>query len=105
MLDPRSPAGGCLDEVVSAGVEVVEFGGLEITRGCAGFQDAVLNGRLVHIGQGPLDAAVAGASTRTVGESWAWSRVSSQVDISPLVACTFAFAALAADIPEPVFAY
>lgn len=91
VVDPRSPAGGCIDDLVGAGVQVVELGGLEITRGCAGFQDAVLNGRLVHIGQGPLDAAVAGASTRAVGESWAWSRVSSQVDISPLVACAFAF--------------
>jgi phage terminase large subunit-like protein len=105
VVDPRSPAGGTIGLLVDAGVTVVELSGQELTQACAGFQDAVLNARLAHIGQGPLDAAVAGASTRHVGEAWSWSRISSQVDISPLVACTLAFARVGAGAPECVFAY
>lgn len=92
VLDPRSPAAGCIPDLVAAGVRIVEMSGQEVTQACASFQDAVLNHRVAHIGQVPLTAAVAGASARTVGEAWAWARVSSQVDISPLVAVTLAFA-------------
>jgi hypothetical protein len=35
-------------------------------------------------------AAVRGAVTRPLGDSWVWSRKSSAVDISPLVAVTLA---------------
>lgn len=91
-LDPRSPAGGLISELLKVGVQIVEVSGLDLAQACAGFQDAVLNGRIAHIGQVPLDAAVAGASTRKLGEAWAWSRLSSQVDVAPLVAVTIAFA-------------
>jgi hypothetical protein len=37
-----------------------------------------------------MAAAIQGAVKRQVGESWAWSRRSSAVDISPLVAATLA---------------
>jgi hypothetical protein len=45
---------------------------------------------LRHLGTPELDAAVAGAITRPLGDAWAWSRKSSSVDISPLVASTMA---------------
>lgn len=105
ILDPRSPAGGCVGELAAAGVQLDEVSGQELTQACAAFQDAVLNGRIAHIGQVPLTAAVAGAAARHVGEAWAWSRVSSQVDISPLVACTLAFARCATGAVEHVYAY
>lgn len=35
-------------------------------------------------------AALDGAVKRPLGEAWVWSRKSSAVDISPLVACTIA---------------
>lgn len=105
VVDPRSPAGGTIAELLAAGVQVVEVSGQELTQACAAFQDAVLNGRIAHIGQVPLTAAVAGAAARHVGEAWAWSRVSSQVDISPLVAVTLAFARCATGAVEHVYAY
>jgi hypothetical protein len=40
---------------------------------------------------GELDSAIKGAAKRTLGEAWAWSRKSSDVDISPLVSVTLAF--------------
>ena len=92
-VDPKSPTAGLLPALVAAGVDVVEVSTVEYVAACAAFQDAVLNGRVCHIGQPPLDAAVAGADVRTVGESWAWSQRASTVDISPLNAVTLALSA------------
>ena len=95
-LDPRSQAGGLISDLRAAGVEVVEVNTLGYTQACARLQRAVHDGTVRHRGQGPLDSAVAGAAVRTVGEAWAWARLSSQVDISPLVAVTLAYGADAA---------
>jgi hypothetical protein len=45
---------------------------------------------LRHFDQSELNAAVAGADRRTLGESWTWQRRSEDVDISPLEAVTLA---------------
>jgi hypothetical protein len=37
-----------------------------------------------------LDAAIAGAAKRPLGDSWAWARRGLSVDISPLVAVSLA---------------
>jgi hypothetical protein len=42
------------------------------------------------LGTPELKAALKGASKRSLGDSWAWARKSSAVDISPLVAVTLA---------------
>lgn len=49
--------------------------------------------RVHHIGQGELDAAVAGAIKHYHGDRWRWDRVGSAVDVSPLYAVTLARAA------------
>lgn len=54
------------------------------------FVDAVEQGTLRHLGSVELASALAGAVKRPLGDAWAWSRKSSTVDISPLVACTLA---------------
>lgn len=103
-VDPRSAAGGLVDDLRKAGVVVVEVGVLAYAKACARLKLAVLDRTVRHRGQGPLDSAVAGAAIRPVGETWVWARLSSQVDISPLVAATLAFGA--SDDPVPVsFAY
>lgn len=66
-----------------------------LTRGdvgasCAAMQEAIKSGSVVHVGQAELDAAVANARTRYVGEVELWDRRSASVDISPLVACSAA---------------
>lgn len=43
-----------------------------------------------HIPHPGLDAALAGAAKRKLGEAWAWDRLGVDVDISPLVAVTLA---------------
>lgn len=89
-LDPKGPAGSLLAQLQLAGIEVLAVNGAEHAQACGGFLDAVIEDRLTHIGQPPLEVAVAGATRRTLGDAWAWSRRHSTVDISPLVAVTLA---------------
>jgi hypothetical protein len=77
---------------------------------CGRFYDAVVNRRVRHTDQVDMTAAVAGAATRKLGDAWAWSRSSSAVDISPLVAATLALWGATtlereAQAAAPVFAY
>lgn len=92
VLDPAGPAGPLLSGL--RGVSVLrEVSGRELAQACGGLLDLVMGGVLVHLGDGAcpaLGAAVAGAARRQVGESWAWSRRSADVDLSPLVAVTLA---------------
>jgi phage terminase large subunit-like protein len=95
-LDPKQ-AGGLLAELQSAGIPTVELSAADVARACGALVDAVTGRELCHIDQDPLNLAVANAGDRPLGDAWAWSRKSSAVDISPLVAVTFAaFAALSA---------
>jgi hypothetical protein len=47
-------------------------------------------GRLRHIDQTPLTAAVQGARKRPLLDAWAWNRKDATTDITPLVAVTLA---------------
>jgi hypothetical protein len=62
----------------------------EAASACGAFADAVRNAKAVHLAQAPLDAALAGARTRPLGDAWAWARRTAAADISPLVAVTVA---------------
>jgi hypothetical protein len=52
--------------------------------------------------------AIRGATTRPLGDAWAWSRKNSDVDITPLVSCTLAHWAVGnkvgGGVPMAVFA-
>jgi phage terminase large subunit-like protein len=104
----RSPAASLVDEMVAAGLRApalsdsAERGDLVVLRqgdlieACGQIADAMRQGRLTHIDQAPLTAAVNGARTRRSGDAWTLDRRSSPVDISPLVAATLARWALIA---------
>jgi phage terminase large subunit-like protein len=77
-------------ELREAGVRFVELANKDVGQGCAAFQEGVREGRLVHVGQPELDAAVGNARTRYVGESEVWDRRNRSIAISPLVACATA---------------
>jgi hypothetical protein len=70
----------------------------ELAEACARLFDVVTNrdesGRhapqFAHIGQPALDAAVAGAGERTLGDKWAFQQRVSTADITPLVAVALA---------------
>jgi hypothetical protein len=104
----RAPAGSLLDPLAAAGLhtptdpERPERGDLLVTRlgelvaACGQIADAIRQGDIVHRDQAPLTAAVNGARTRPLGDAWAFTRRTAQVDISPLVAATLARWALIA---------
>jgi hypothetical protein len=94
LLDPSSPAGGLLAELTKAGVDVKEVSAREYHQACGALVDAVRNRTFRHLGQPELVAAITGARKRVSGDSWAWSRINSTVDISPLVAVTLAHGAI-----------
>jgi hypothetical protein len=79
-----------------------------LTRGdmgasCAAIQEAIKAQVVVHVGQPELDAAIANARTRYVGEVEQWDRRDPGVDISPLVACSGSFYRWGLlDIPLPI---
>jgi hypothetical protein len=92
VIDNAGPAHSLVDELLALGVEVTCPNVGEVTDGCGRFLDAVLDSRsLRHGGDPRLDAAVAGAVRRDLGDRWAWARKAPLVDISPLVAVTLAF--------------
>jgi len=75
----------------------------DMGRACGGFIDDVSAGRLSHRGQAQLDAAVAGARRRPIGDAglWAWDRRSGSTFLAPLVAATLArFGAMTAGRPR-----
>jgi phage terminase large subunit-like protein len=92
--DPRSPANGLVPRLERADVPLLALPAGGMAQACAMLQDAVVNGTLRHLGQAPLDAAVAGAAVRTSGDVWTWARKTATADISPLVAATVALAAV-----------
>jgi phage terminase large subunit-like protein len=87
-FDRRSPAGSMMAELQDAGVEVREMNTADVVKACGNFVDAATEDRLRHIGQPILDAALAAAQKRRVGDAWALDRSRSGADICPLVAAT-----------------
>lgn len=86
MLAAGSPAEALKPALADAGVEVTVVSTTDHKAACAALLSAVVEGRCFHRGQPELDAAVNAAARRIIGDGWLWSRRSSSVDISPLVA-------------------
>lgn len=78
-------------DLVKAGVEFELMTSTAEGAACAAFQEAVKDGKVIHLGQPELDLAVRNAQTRMSGESERWDRRDPKVDDSPLVACSAAF--------------
>jgi hypothetical protein len=89
--DAYGPAGSMLPELEQRRIDVTTLSAKEVAQACGIFYDSVTDSQsLRHLGTSELDAAVNGAITRPLGDAWAWSRKTSSVDISPLVASTVA---------------
>ena len=112
-LDPSGPAGALVPDFEKAKIEVVLLDSRESVQACGAFLAAVteedVSKRLVHRDEYALNAAVAGAKRRNIGDAWKWSRRDSMVDISPLVAATVArylwHRGVAEKLGGPLFAY
>lgn len=85
-----SPAAAVLFAVQNAGVWVTEASEAEHAMACGVIYDRVTEKAIRHLGGKELRNAVKGATKRPLGDSWAWSRRNSSVDITPLVAATLA---------------
>ncbi|WP_062207960.1 terminase [Streptomyces sp. NBRC 109706] len=101
VVDEVGPAGSLIPALRAAGIEPVCPKSREVAQATGQFIDDVKAGRLVHLDQPMLAAALAGAQLRTLGDASAWARRGLSVDISPLVTVTLAAWALRTWEPEP----
>lgn len=96
VLDPGSRAGALEMPLAAAGfgrgqaypMELVTA--RELAQASVSLTDDVNDGRVRHLGDDRLTAAVSGARTRPLCGSWTWDRRASTADVSPLVAITLA---------------
>jgi hypothetical protein len=96
VCDGYGPAASLVPEIEEAGLTVRTTNIQEHGQACGTLLDLVDEQQVRHLGSLELLQAIRGAKTRPLGDSWAWSRKNSAVDISPLVAATLALAGAAA---------
>jgi phage terminase large subunit-like protein len=90
MADATGPAGTLVHRCEEAGFDVETVSAPDHAKACGLLVDMVDGEALRHLGSAELTSALKGATTRPLGDAWAWSRKNSTVDISPLVASTLA---------------
>jgi len=90
VLDPAGPISGVVPDIEAAGVRVRMLTGAQAAAACGAFVESIGEQRIRPRHADAFLSAVAGALRRKSGDRWKWSRASSEVDISPLVAGTWA---------------
>ena len=90
VIDPAGPVGSLIPDLDAAGVTLRMLTGRQSVQACGALVEAVNTKRIRHRPADAFVAAVAGAARRAVGDGYKWSRVGSEVDITPLVASTWA---------------
>ena len=90
VVDDTGPAGSLVAPLEAAELEVLKPSTRARAAADSGVYDAVVEGSLRYVPRPALDAAVAGAAKRPLGDSWAWARRGLSVDICPLVAVSLA---------------
>jgi phage terminase large subunit-like protein len=88
VIDAAGPAGSLITALEADGIEIVSPTGRQVAQACGQFYDAVVEDQLRHPDAATLNAALAGAKQRSLGDAWAWARKATSVDLSPLVAAT-----------------
>lgn len=94
-IDAQSPAMSLLPELKARHVKVIVTNASDMGRACGRFLDMLRDGKLTHLPetmQPALWKAVQNATSRPIGTAGAigWNRAHTDIDISPLVACTLA---------------
>lgn len=81
-----------VDAARRLGVTIRTTNKTEYATACQSSFDAIEHGRIAHRGEQPLNAAVAGAAKRPMGDAgWCWGRRASTSEVSPLTAGSLAF--------------
>jgi hypothetical protein len=88
VVDGRGPAAQLVPHLQAAGVRVESLKTDQVLDAHAHMFQLVQDGKFGHASYPELQAAVAGATTRPVGDRWMWARRKSSTDISPLEAVT-----------------
>lgn len=93
-LDAGGPAGTIVTDLAGSSDRPPAWlhpvGGRELAAACAGFLDRLGAGRVAHLGDRRLDAAVDAAARRPLGDGWVWGRRIAGGDLAPLVAASLA---------------
>lgn len=89
IVDTGGPAAAMHMILEGRGVEVIPFAAKDVAISAACFYDAVRAGTITHLNDYRLNDAVRSVTKRPIGERWAYAR-KGNVDISPLVAASFA---------------
>jgi len=106
IFDARSPASSLETDLVEAGVRrIVKTTASEMATACQALLSAVNEGKVTHRGSAELIAAIDGARTRPLTDSWAWRRRGSSSDITPLVAVTLAHQAVRQPLLNPLHVF
>lgn len=90
VVDKRAAAGSLVTELTNAGLPIEWLQASQVAHACGLIFDGFKEGDLCHYGQTELRKSIAGVDKRKLSESWAFDRINSGVDISPLMAATFA---------------
>jgi hypothetical protein len=92
VVDGQSPAASMVPALRGAGVRLVITSAADMAKACGAFYDAVLEERLTHFDQSPLNAALLGARKRPIGAAggWGWDRKDYSINLAPLVSVTLA---------------
>jgi len=88
VIDAGAAAASLLPHVQH--LKTLEVGARDYAASCATMYDAIMDGKLAHLGDPLLSDAVASATRRRLGDRWAWKRQSEEACITPLVAASLA---------------
>jgi hypothetical protein len=79
----------------------------ELTQACSLLVGQVRVRTLRHLGSGELREAIRSPSTRDVGDAWAWSRKTSEGDITALIGhgCTVGVSAMPPELGDDPMIY
>jgi hypothetical protein len=88
LLDAVGPGQSLIPKFRELGINLTTTDTAALTAACAGFFDAVVQGKVAHRDDPALNAAIAGAKQRELGDRWAWARRTSRSNVSPLVSVT-----------------
>jgi hypothetical protein len=90
VVDDTGPAGNLIAPLEAHGIEVTKPTGRGMAHAAGDLFDAVAERTMRYVPRPALDAAVAGAAQRPLGDGWAWARKGLSTDICPLVAVSLA---------------
>jgi hypothetical protein len=93
VVDTGGPAASLVMILENRGIEVIPYAAKDVANAAGCFYDNVRNKRITHMNDYRLNDAIKGATKRPIGERWGFNR-KGNVDISPLVAASFAVYAI-----------